>query len=221
MRRRRLIIGVAGALALAGCASGPGLTAAGNLATDHVGADAGQLVVAIGNRPGGPGTYYTSYTLVFQRADAPADGPVGTLSFKPGMWPTGDKPDYKLRDDVGVVLVASLPAGNYRIVDFGASTMVGNTAQHFSLKERIATPFRVEAGKLSYLGHYRASGQRGKNIFGMPLPAGVLWDIGSQAEADLALARARNTTKLLPDVIDLTPKAADVGSPAFRDRQAG
>jgi len=220
MQRRLLLMlglcGLAAAMAQQP-ARGAGLFS-NEIALDHAGPDAGVVVIGLGFAPGGPGTYYQSYTLTFRRADAAEDAPKGYLSFKPGMWPTGDKPDYEERGDRGRVIVASLPAGQYQIVDFGAMAMVGSSSQHFSLKNKLSHSFKVEEGKVVYLGHYRATGLRGKNLFGMPLPAGVVWDVGSRMGADLDIARARNA-KLPAEVLDLTPAAADLGNPVFKDRK--
>lgn len=217
LRRRGLLaMGLTTSMVLVSCA---GMPTESSVPLDYAGADAGKVVIGIGYRSGGPGTYYHAYRLYFRSVNGTEKTANAEFSYKPGLVPFGQSPDYKTRSEQGVVVTASLPPGDYVITNFNAFTMVGNTAHNFGSQQPLTIRFRVEARKLSYLGNFRAQGVRGKNLLGMPLPAGVTWDVGSRAEEDLKIARARDA-KLPTETIDQVPTAAAIGNPLFSDRKS-
>jgi hypothetical protein len=189
---------------LSGCAS--------QLPTDYTGADAGRVVIGMG---AGIGLGYSRYTLMFRKHVNPGeDGspPVGAFSYirSDPVFGKGT-PDYKIEyKEEGVVLVQSLPAGDYEI---HGVELYGYNA-NFRAKPDAVIPFSIKPGRTVYLGNYLAKGNTGKNLFGMSVPAGVTFIVSDRLANEMPLAQAKSKTSL-GTVDDATPDPRRIGSSLF------
>jgi hypothetical protein len=182
---------------------------------DHAGAHAGKVVIGIGATAD---TSYSSYSLLYRRMDQrslPADQQqVGRVSFFQKSVSSAHQPDYENPAEEGVVLVETLPPAEYEIFNFEIFSDAGLVKKHFSSRQPFSIPFRVAAGKTTYLGNYQANRIIGKNIFGAPLPNGAVFAVTSRADDDLRLSRGKDML-VSADAIDATPAPGKIGSPFF------
>ena len=122
--------------------------------------------------------------------------------------------DYDNAREQGVVMIKSLPAGEYEIYNFSVYFNTGTLEKTFSSREDISIPFTVKPGVTAYLGNYQANGLSGKNFIGVSLPAGAVFVVEDRLGGELKLAQSKEpgvsaeTNTFLPDVERL-------GSPFF------
>lgn len=203
----RLLAIVLAAL-VTGCAS------VAQLPADYAGADAGRVVIGIGAHGG---TSYPSYSLLFRTRDPAvpaAQAGVGRFTYFQTNMFYKQAPDYRSSREEGVVLVRALPPGEYEIYNFNIYFNTGMVEKNFGARVDVAIPFTVKTGVTTYLGNYQANGQTGKNVFGMPLPAGAVFAVSDRLADDLALAQAKAAAP--PGAaVNATPDPARLGHPYF------
>lgn len=203
----RLILAAAAAL-LTSCASTP------RLPSDYKGPDAGHVVLGFG---AAAGTSYSSYTLFFRRAPRPADGaaaPVGNFTYFQTNLFYAQKPDFQGPTEQGVVLVSSMPPGDYELFNFDIFLNAGTMTRNFGSRKDFSIPFTVRPGRIAYLGNYQANGMRGDNVLGISLAAGAVFAVSNRADSEITIARAK-APRLSGEVEDFTPAVAAVASPFF------
>lgn len=185
------------------------------LPTDYAGADAGKVVIAIG---ASRGTTYSFYAFLFRRADGKqpqqTPSPFGAFTYYQTNVVHGMKPDYVAENEAGVVLVSSLPPGRYEIYNFDIFFNAGMVQNRYSSKVPFSIPFVVESGKVVYLGNYQANRSTGRNLVGMPMPAGAVFAVSDRQAADIAIARRKLST-VPADILDATPEIAKIANPFF------
>jgi len=125
------------------------------------------------------------------------------------------KPETDFADDFEAanIFVWPLAPGNYEIYDFDVLYSVGNGWSTFSSKVEFSVPFTIEPGRTIYLGEFRAMDLNGRNIFGLPVPAGVKFQIFDKSARDLALAKARESA--ITEFKISLPDPSKIGSPLF------
>jgi hypothetical protein len=176
------------------------------LPTSHVGPDAGNVVLGIG---GVSAMRVTTYSLYFRRiADRsrPSDSqPLGRFAFGPGF---GQPRDYSTAMEDGVVLVHSLPAGEYEIFSFQGYVGSNLGASYFGPKEHFSIPFAVVAGQTTYLGNFQANRVDGENAFKQPVMAALYFRISDRHAAELPLARTKVAALSSEHIRNHTPRSA-------------
>lgn len=208
----RRLLAVFLALLLCACAN------VQRLPTDYSGPDAGKTVVGIG---AASGTRYSSYSLLFRRvgqsAAAAEPKEVGRIVFFQTNMFYAQKPDYANSAEQGVVLIQSLPPGDYEIFNFDIFFNAGTVQTNFSSREPFSIPFTVKAGETTYLGNYQANRISGKNILGLPVASGAVFTVTSRLEDDLRIARGKDGM-VRADGQDATPSPRRIGNPFFIER---
>lgn len=200
---QRLLVCVL-ALFLTGCAS--------QLRTDYAGQDAGMVAVGIGTHPR---SLYDRFTLLFREAGGTAEkkGEEGWLSYYRGGF-TRPKHDYENKEEVGVVVMASLPPGKYEVHNFSAYFNAGTGTSTFSSREPFSIPFTVVPGQVTYLGNYEAVDVKGRNFIGMPVMAGVYFVVQDKQERDIEALRKR-MPNLPSQTINAVPDVQQLNNPFF------
>ena len=199
----KLILSLAIAL-ITGCATFD------RLPTDYAGPDAGKVVISIG---AASGTSYSSYSLLFRRRETSSVNDTKRTQgqfvfFQKNMF-SKQKPDYQAAAESGVVLVQSLPPGSYEIFNFDIFFNAGTVQNNYSSKLPFSIPFIVRPGQTTYLGNYQANKMTGRNLFGIPLPAGAVFVVSNRRGAELAIAQMKDKS-VATEATDATPDVKTV-----------
>jgi hypothetical protein len=194
---------------IVGCASGP------TLKTDYSGPNSGRVVLSMSAVAP---TAYSYYRFHFRKRGETGSAPYGELTFFQTNVFYSREPDFKNANDAGVVLTASLPAGDYEIFNFEIFSNNAQIQTHYSSKAPFSIPFTVLEAKTTYIGSYQANGLFGKNTFGMTMPAGAFFVVKNESVRDLQLATKRglpisDTSQARIEV----PKALSINNPFFAD----
>jgi hypothetical protein len=156
---------------LTGCAIGP-------KPVSYRGADAGALVLSLGQAPG---TYYNSYTLL---VGSKGGMDRQSISFTPSDMLGRGIHDYA-DSDTGIVEVRNLAPGDYEIFDFQIYYNNGAVSEDWSSKTAVSLPFHIATGQATYIGNFMAVGLRGKNLLGLPVPAGAYFVVSDKGARDI------------------------------------
>ena len=185
--------------------------AAPHIPTNYAGSDAGTIVVGIG---AAADTSYSIYTLLVRpRAVATNDSTgVARLVWAQTNIFSKQAPEYENESEAGVVVVATLPAGEYEVFNF--EVFQNPPARIFSSKVPFSMPFTVEAGRTAYLGNFQARNVRGRNLLGMPLNAGAVFAVSDRQATEMAIAQKKSPS-VTADATDFTPNVTKLNSPFF------
>lgn len=85
-----------------------------------------------------------------------------------------------------------LPAGEYRFFTISFWNFAGGGSGYYlSEEDQFNVPFKLEAGKINSIGSLKLTTEKGKNIFGMPLPAPGVLEISpiNKDEVELAVQK--------------------------------
>ncbi|MBI5719366.1 MAG: hypothetical protein HZC37_16990 [Burkholderiales bacterium] len=188
------------AAVLAGCA--------GQIRGNHSGADAGRVIVGLG---AAEGTNFHAVTMYYRRIDpnaAPGDRrPVGSFTSYHGLtlMRATQARDYANDKDSGVVLVQSIPAGDYEMHSFKVDIGGGNYTPTAAFSVR----FTVRPGEAVYLGNYQTYSAQWTDIHGRTVTGGPRFAVSNRLDSELALARAKakdipaTVTNGMPDLRSL------------------
>lgn len=182
--------------------------------TDYAGADAGKVVIGMG---AAIGTSYSSYSLLFRRIGITAGAdkqPVGRFNYFQENMFYSQPADYKAGSEAGVVLVQSLPPGDYEIFNFNVFFNDGTVQNNYYSKSDVSIPFTVKTGEVAYLGNYQANRLTGKNFIGMSLPAGAVFVVSDRLAEEIRLAETKSK-QLLAGRRNFTPNAKELANPFF------
>lgn len=91
---------------------------------------------------------------------------------------------------IGTVQRVALPAGRYSLVGGIFSTDIGISSQTLRVDD-LDIPFEIRAGETTYLGAFVARVFVGRNLLGMKMRAGALFEVHDEQERDLAILAAR------------------------------
>lgn len=196
------------ALLLAGCAT------VDHVPIDYAGPDAGKVVLGMG---AAAGTSYSSYSLFFRKRVVSANGEkaaVAKFSYLQNSIFFKQAPDYQSPLEAGVILVHSLPPGDYEIFNFDIHYDGGAIQKNFGSRVDFSIPFSVKPGKATYLGNYQANKLTGKNFLGITLPLGAFFVVTDRLNLEFSIAETK-TKAQLPAGLHSTPKPSQIGSPFF------
>jgi hypothetical protein len=198
------LLAVALVALLAGCAT------VDFVPTDYAGPDAGKVVLGIG---AATGTLNSSYSLKFRKKGlATTEKPaIGWFTYMQDNLFHRQEPDYQSPTEMTLVLVKSLPPGEYEIYNFDV-TPFGST--NYSSRYNFSIPFSVKAGQTTYIGNYQANKLTTKNLLGLSEPAGAFFVVSDRMQTELPIAETKSMSKLEP-VQDSTPEPGQIGSPFF------
>jgi hypothetical protein len=175
----------------------------------YQGADAGRVAIGIG---AAAKTTYSSYTFLFRKI---GDKEVNRFSYFQDNFFSAQKRDYQSQEENGVVQYLKLPPGNYEIFNFSIAFITGNVDKHFSSHNDFSIPFMIRSNETTYLGNYQANKLVGRNIFGLPLPAGAVFVVSDREENDLKLVEKRSPEASLLHVSNFTPSPTSIANSYF------
>lgn len=194
------------AFLLAACKSDP------DIEHEYQGTDAGRIVIAIGAEPK---TSYAYYSFIFRRVGGTERRTMTYVQDKIGA---PQKRDYDNASENGVVLSFRLPPGQYEIYNLDIYMPGAMSYTHYYANKDFSIPFSVRPNETSYLGHYQANRIMGKNLLGLPLPAGAVFVVSSKQLADIDLLKKRLSAAALGTIVDATPNPKTIGNPIFVER---
>lgn len=106
--------------------------------------------------------------------------------------------------------VYSLPEGNYEFYQYTVTAAVMGGTRTWSPREDFSIPFKIERGKVAYIGNIKGVGLTGKNIFGITIPAGGYFVISDQSMADLPVLKANHPFLNGKKIVVAVPKSGNV-----------
>jgi hypothetical protein len=129
------------------------------------------------------------YQLMIRKADQ-SMATLVTHYYKNMFVSTNDMKDIGLH---GHLSVKKLAPGDYEVFSYRVSWP---SSQYLAGGEVYPTepfsiPFKVEAGKTTYVGCFGAVQLYGKNFMGLKLPAGARFIVTDQSERDIPIARTK------------------------------
>jgi hypothetical protein len=175
--------------------------------TNYAGTDAGYAAIGIG---AATATQYSSYSFLFRRVGEKATGRL--VYFQNNMF-YSRTPDYKAPDEAGVVEIATLPPGDYELVNFDVFLNAGMVQTNYSSRKEFSIPFQVQSKQVVYLGNYQANAIRGRNIFGMRVAGGAYFVVEDRMSRDLGFAKMRLASLPVDQSRNATPDVKQVGNP--------
>jgi hypothetical protein len=201
-------------LLLVGCAS------IERVPTDYAGPDAGTVVIGIG---AAAGTSYSSYAMLFRKrysvqgTESPTT--IGRLTYFQTNIFYKQQPDYQRESEAGVVLINSLPPGDYEIYNFDVFYNSMAMQRNYSSRAPLSIPFTVRSNETTYLGNYQANRLDGRNLLGLPLPAGAVFVVSNRSKTEMEIAQAKKKG-ITGSFADATPDVKAIASPFFISPQS-
>jgi len=180
------------------------------MSTAYKGNDAGYVVAGIGSTPD---SNFQNYSLIFKNI---VTGQKGSLIFMQGSI-LKESPQYSDEFGVGVVKVASLPAGKYEFINYSAFSgngMTGGTV--YSAKEDFSIPFEVKPGGIIYLGNYQALVVFNETALGIKVSHWNGFKVRDASKHDLSIAQKANHNISAESFINVTPDVIKIAAPSFK-----
>lgn len=170
----------------------------------------GVLVGSFSRAPGSP-SYY-SQTFYFKSL---ATGELHQIKSQPVFnMLTGKTPDdFETSESSGAVFSFSLPAGRYSFVNFRLYNGGTGFEQNWSSKEAYSIPFEVRPNAINYVGEIRLEPIKGRNFFGMAVPAGGVWIISDQRGRDLPILKKIRPGLPQDSVVSVIPTSKEIFTP--------
>lgn len=181
---------------------------------EYQGADAGRIVIGIG---ASKNTQYSSYSLIFRKIGDKNSEPSRFVYFQESLF-SAQKRDYDNAVENGVVQSFRLPPGDYEIFNFNIFLNGGTIQKNFSSRVDFSIPFKVRANETTYLGNYQANTVIGKNLFGLPMPAGAIFIVNNREIEDIELAKNRLPNASFGPILNATPTVQSIANPYFVDK---
>lgn len=193
-------------------------------AEQYAGADAGFLVVSVGERadPEYWGLMYTDYALVFRSLDGKREAKItyrrnlvsGGLAQLMMRAATGREPDYKVPgkdyDGRGIVEITNLPAGDYEITSVESYAVEGLLSSSWWPASKLHIKFHVTAGAATYIGNFTAMPVAKKGWMGTH-PDGAYFVVSDQnaRDGEIALKKKPDLPTLEIAILDLSAEPPD------------
>ena len=190
-------------LALGGCAAAP--ITVENMADDYAG-PVGTISGSIASVETGELRNLNSFsTLYFRAVDGEVSGRIGYAEDSP--FRDQQRRDFESEGQDGTVFLLRLPAGDYEIYSYHFYFNNGSVEKSYRPDEDLQIPFSVTADRTTYLGEFLAWGRRGKNMFGISIPAGGAFTWSDKAIRDLPVIKSvyPDFTVEAVDTVDLSP----------------
>jgi hypothetical protein len=170
----------------------------------------GVLVGSFARSPDGP--VYYSQTFYFKNAKT---GEVREIKSQPTFnLYTGKTPDdFNTPGSAGAVFVFSLPAGAYTFHNFRLYQANGSFQQNWTSKEDYSIPFEIQANTVNYVGEIKLEGLKGRNFFGMAVPAGGVWLVSDQLDRDMDILKKTRADIPASNTVSIIPTRKDVFTP--------
>lgn len=166
----------------------------GGLNSGYVASNAGQVVIGIG---AAVGTRYMSYQLYYRDTLNPDN--TGDFAWVQDVPFRSKKPEYDNDSERGVVVVHSLPPGDYEIFNFAVSQTLGTGIRRHVSSADFSIPFSVVEGQTTYLGNYQANNVRGRSLIGIPLNAGAVFAVRDTSDRDIDIAAQKGSRTSIDD----------------------
>ncbi len=203
------------AVMLAGCATL-------DPSPDYTGADAGFLVVAMGE---GADTFYGSYKLFYRnKADTKI---TGRVYFPSGLWAIKMRDYYRDDDRGGLVLIKKLPPGDYELVNFeiyndglhGPGGAQLTSDMWWKSKEDFSIPFKISEGAATYVGEFKAVGMRFHPFLkGKYAVGGAYFVVSDKSDRDVAIAKQKQPA--IKKVELSVPNVDALNNPLLRSKES-
>lgn len=168
------------------------------------------LVGSFARSPDGP--VYYSQTFYFKNLET---GEVREIKAQPRFNPyTGKTPDdFSTGSSTGAVFVFSLPAGRYTFHNFRLYQANGSFQQNWSSKEDYSIPFEIQPNKVNYVGEIKLDALRGRNFFGMSVPAGGVWFVSDESARDVGILQKTRADIPVSNMVSVIPARKEVFTP--------
>ncbi|MEO7885503.1 MAG: hypothetical protein ABI893_00215 [Polaromonas sp.] len=170
----------------------------------------GILVGSFARSPDGP--VYYSQTFYFKNVKT---GEVREIKAQPRFnLYTGKTPDdFDTESSAGAVFVFSLPAGSYSFHNFRLYQANGTYQQNWSSKGDYSIPFEIHPNRVNYVGEIKLDALKGRNFFGMTVPAGGVWVISDQLDRDKEILQRTRTDIPVSNMVSVMPIKKEVFTP--------
>lgn len=182
---------------------------------DYSGADAGYLVVAMGE---GVDTNYSSYKLFYQNINDPKIA--GALNFNSAGFIGPPTLDFK-GEERGVVLIKKLPPGDYKLINFEIYMNGANLvpSMWWKSKDDFSIPFKISTGTGTYLGDFKAVGQIFRSVFGLKHAiGGAYFVVSDKSSRDIPVAKQKLASL---DRVDISiPNVDDLNNSLIRSKES-
>lgn len=106
----------------------------------------------------------------------------------------------------GALFFYQLPAGEYEFHNYEIILAGGYSTSTWTAKEPYSIPFEIQAGKVSYLGEIKSRGLKGKNLLGMSVSAGIVFNILDNEARDTGMLRQKYPDYNWDSVVNSVPK---------------
>ncbi len=180
------------------------------MSTDYTGSDAGYVVAGIGSTPDSD---FQNYSLIFKNVST---GQKGSLTFMQGSI-LKESPQYSDDFGVGVVKVASIPAGKYEFINYSAFRGNGGTGGIvYSAKEDFSIPFEIKPGETIYLGNYQALVVFSKTAIGINISHWEGFKVRDASAHDLSIAQRVRNNISATNFTNITSSVTKIASPPFK-----
>ncbi len=119
-----------------------------------------------------------------------------------GLYPSDD---FTQSDRQGILFAFVLPAGDYHFVTYSLESEQG----HWKPKKPFSVPFKVEAGRVNYLGDIRIDVHEGKDPYGATIAQGGTFSFINEKTRDMPLLQGKYTNLVWKgDVVATIPTSA-------------
>ena len=184
MKKLFSLLAAATFVILSGCASAPRIN------TETPSADAGYAVVSLGSSEK---IYVSSHRLYIR--DAKTKAVADVTYFQENIFYKSER-DFDSAESNGAALMVRLPPGDYELYNFSSFINGYPSTTTFTTKSGFVVPFRVEQGKVSYLGEYLAHQVFGRSLIGLRVPAFFYMVVSDKAVRDISVLERKGKVPL-------------------------
>ena len=193
---------------LAGCAARVVPDAPDDVSSEKLNGETGVLVGSFTRLP--DRQEHVSHAVYFQREGEQREYQI--MSFHGtdvlGLYP---KDDFENKNRKGLLFAFVLPAGDYHFVSYSLESGEG----HWKPTSPFSVPFKVQAGKVNYVGDIQLDVHEGTDMFGMRTAKGGTFHFINAKNKDMPMLKAKypdlpwqETVTTVPDSAREYPKQA-------------
>jgi hypothetical protein len=158
------------------------------------------------------GPVYYSQTFYFKNVKT---GEVHQIKAQPTFnLYTGKTPDdFSTEGSAGAIFAFSIPAGPYAFHNFRLYQANGAFQQNWSSKTDYSIPFEIQPNTVNYVGEIKLDALKGRNFFGMTVPAGGVWLVSDQFDRDVEILKRTRTDIPVSNMVSVIPTKKEVFTP--------
>lgn len=205
--RRRGVLGLGLTLAAGGCATSSSPASWSSLPADQQATLFGTFLIDLSQR-----TRLTRFQLYYRNIET---NERAMLSITADL-DNGDPGLYRRGEVIGNLFDLTLPPGRYEFNGFRMVAAGPLGSSEWRQRAPLSLPFQVHPASLNYVGAITAHTLVGRNIFGLPIPAGGYFVFQDQLERDLSLLKERRGQAALAPARSVVPDLEQANNPLFR-----